>query len=220
MAKLATVGELRVRLSLGDLDDINIQASAALEAATLHLISVLRTEFDRQTKKDIFWIDPVQEPWRGNFIELYLTQGYVFEDAAALPTPIATEVRIGEFIGDLPNADILVDGLLLKSLDKGLIMITDEDESNISLPTFRHSNKFYVQVDYTAGFDTSTDKYGKNYKLVPAWLNEAAILQATSIFNAGCEKKGSSSVSCCSTKAMDLIARYIRYYPSARKVVL
>jgi len=220
MAKLAKVEALRVRLSLHDIDDINIQASAALEAATLHLISAIRTEFDRQTKKDLFWIDPTQEPWRGNFIELYLTQGYVFEDVAALPNPIVTELRLSETIGQISVADVVPDTALIKDLNKGLVMITDEDETDITLPAFRHSNKFYVQITYTAGFDVSSDKYGKNYKEVPGWLEEAAIMQASAIFGANCDKKDKTNVTCCSNSVMDLIARYIRYYPSARKVIL
>ncbi|MCK5787879.1 MAG: hypothetical protein KAH32_02690 [Chlamydiia bacterium] len=220
MAKLAKVEALRLRLSLHDIDDINDQASAALEAATLHLISALRTEFVRQEVVDLFWIDPIQEPWVGDFIELYQTQGYVFEDAGAMPTPIVTDVRIAEYIGGLASADILPDTVLLKNLNKGLVMLVGENDGDIRLPTYRHSNKFYVQVAYTAGFETSTDKYGKNYKLVPDWLEEAAILQATTIFNSGCDGGGKSKTTCCSADVLSLIARYIRYYPYARKVIM
>jgi len=223
MAKLATVEALRIRLSLGDIPDVNTRASAALESATIRLSSIIRTRFERQTVSDLFWIDPVQEPWRGDFLELYLTHGFLFEDEAALPDPIITTARLSEFKNSLSAADLIDDSILIKQLRKGLVMITDEEDGSISTPQFRHSNKFYVQVDYTCGFETSTDKYGKNYKLVPDWLEEAALMQAAIIFKSDCSEesatKGGGDVNIKQNDIMILIERYIRYYPSARKTI-
>jgi len=223
MAKLATVEALRIRLNLGDIDDVNLRASAALESATIHLSSLLRTRFERQTVVDKYWIDPEQEPWRGNFFEIYLTNGFVFEDAGALPDPIIVELRLSEFIGDLAVSDIVPDTILIKELNKGLVMITDDPESNISLPRFRRFNQFYIQATYTCGFESSTNKFGKNYKLVPDWLEEAALLQAMIAFNSDCgdgEKvKDSGAVNIAQNNVVALVERYIRYYPSARKPI-
>lgn len=221
MPKLATVEEIRVRLNIGDVDDINAKVSAALDAATLHLTSILRTEFDRQTVSDMFWLDPVQEPWTGEFIQLYLTQGFVFQDPAALPDPIGVEVRYADNKVDLANSDALDNAYVIVQDTKGLVLITDDVEHDITIPRWRTANRFFMSVDYTAGFLTKNTEFGLVYQDVPGWLNEAAIIVASNIFkyDADCSKEGLAKGK-CGPDVMRLVERYIRFYPSARKTIL
>jgi len=223
MAKLATVEAIRLRLNLGDLPEINAKVSASLDAATQHLISRVRTEFDRQEKVDTYWLDPVQAPWTGDFVQLYLSQGFVFVDPSAVPDPIRSDVRVAISLEALATTDILSPNPIIIENRKGLVLLTESSTYDLSIPTWRIADKFFMSVSYTAGFLTKPTEFGPVFLGVPAWLEEASLLIASSLFLQGsdCDRKESnSSLASCNATLQALLTRYIRFYPSARKPIL
>lgn len=214
MPHLAKVSDLRARM--GSLNDPNVNATlgAALDAAAVHIAAVLRTDFTRQIKKDIFWVDSTQKPFVGQFLYLKLSQGFV--DSAE-----TFEIRSSNYFDDIAAMDPLDLSFVDVNYPKGVVAVTASTWNGYQHPLASELDKSFVQVDYTCGFEVADYCDGEAYVGVPPWLKEAAILTAAQIARAGSctPKKGSSGTNGCDT-ALIFLGQYIRYVPYAVDVMV
>ncbi len=213
MAQLATVEAVRKRGNLVDADEVNQRIALSLDAASLHLASILRTNFDRVTsKKDRYWVDSTEFPFTDNYIKLYQAQGFIDEEETY-------SVKIALNLGDFDDASEVDPTYLEIEHEKGTVLITGTTFTQpSSVPVFTTDRQFW-QVTYTAGFLTSTTPLGKLYKGVPTWLAEAGTMAALTIYRELCKDGGE-----CRALDPNLISPmqrflepYIRFYPSALK---
>lgn len=152
---------IRDTLGFDDMADINDAIDAALVAATPVLAANLRSEFDKKTWIDTFYVDtPAQR--MGNLLqtEFLLSTGFV--------TQITKMESSTGF--DLFGGTDVVDRLGTTRLDKdrGVIKSVTPDYTGM-----------FVQITYEAGFDVSgTDPDMYEAVDVPPWLQEAAKVMA------------------------------------------
>lgn len=217
MAALNTVDAFRLRLNLKDLDEINEKAAAALEAATFYLSSYLQTGFDRLSYEETFWINPRDlEPLHDRFIRLRLNHGFVHVDPTATPDPIETKLYISNLHQDLPGEEI-GSSVWRTDLTKGLIFVSNEDPDVTTTNFWRaYRDAFYMQVTYTAGFDTKATANGRVYKSVPSWLAEAALRVGINTYNlSSCKGDKAAKCDCMGNDVRTLLDPYVRHYPQA-----
>ncbi len=216
MPKLATVEDVRGRGSIPESDDVNTRISIALDSATIHLASALRTTFDLTVNSDQYWVSPHEFPYTDQFVKLFLKQGFVDKDSNA-PNPY--ELRFAALLVDLASADLVEDEFLKRDDDKGQLLITGWDgagaANSTSLRLFTFSGEFFAQLDYTAGFSTKGSNFGKIFRDVPDWLEEAATMTALQIYREGCGELEGKAAAWAIIHA--LIEQYIRFMPSALK---
>ena len=239
MAMLINPETVRVRMDLPDEAAVNARLVAAIMAATPHLESLIRTEFDREEHEDDFYMDPVQEPWRGGeyayhsgrrrdrerrdgFPVMYLESGFVFVDPDATPDPVEVEVRIAALENELGDAtnDPIDSEFYRVDLKKGLVRLSNEiDYSSQNTRLILTGIPFYARVNYTAGFRTRATTLGRVYRDVPDWLEEAAFVLAFNIYNqdADCGKRGNPPCGPCDQQVVAMVERHIRFFPSARQ---
>lgn len=222
MAKLATVEALRVRGNIPEdpSDEVNQRMSVSLDAATLYLSSILRTEFDLKTRQDIYWVDTQEFPWTDQFPKYYLKAGFV---DYGTPTPSLFELKMADYIEDLPNGSVVDATLIVRDNLKGQVLLTGtiSGGSNISIRPLTHSNRFFTSIDYTAGFAVEEGEFGDVYQDVPAWLQEAALMLSLKIYKMECNGDGSDkNTGGCCTDVLLLLQPYIRFLPSALKPLI
>lgn len=214
--KLVSVEDFAVRAGLGNVDDlaedVTAKAQASIEAATLYIQTILRTEFDEATLADQYYVDTGEFPFVGEFPRLYLTQGFV-------STPVASlTVRSADLLPDLAAATAMATDYLVLDANKGTVLITGTDQLPIGALAPITGDRFFLRIEYTAGFQSEADSYGSIYVDAPEYLREAAIVLAKSIFDMGqpCEPKDVNDKGCpCSVEKF--LNRYIRFLPSALK---
>jgi hypothetical protein len=219
VAKFVSVEDFAVRAGLGDVDgladEVTAKARAALEAATTHLISIVRTEFDEDTSiTDTYYVDSGELPFVGQFPRFFLSQGFVTTLATALV------VKTSDQLSTLAAATSLDTGFLVLDQSKGTMLITGTDRLPITSSGLTHGNRYFTSVTYAAGFTAADDAFGSLYASTPEWLKEAAIILAQSIFATGqpCEPGDKNSLGCpCDIES--LVNRYLRFLPSALKPI-
>lgn len=222
MTKLVKVETVRTRLQVADNDSVNERLELATEAATLHLESTLRTTFPRADSTDIFYIDSKQKPFMGNFVNLILAKGFVQpEDLVGPPVINALTVKISSVFSELPTADNLLAEQFILDLNKGYITLLNEPGNVFVSNPLVPSDRFFVRVDYTHGFEGSS-----LYKNVPSWVEEAATLIAMGIYNgeAGREfnkvnNRRAEFTGNSYGKGLALLEPYVRFRPSAYKPI-
>jgi len=209
MPKLATVESYRARFGAPDTDSTNEKIAATLEAASVHLSSLLQTGFDAVTHTDIYWVDSEEFPFVDQFVRLRLRNGFVDSSATF-------EVRTASLVSELSSQDPLDLSDAVVDYEAGLILLTYEQNSYYQLSN-PITDRWFAQVDYTAGFQTQSDAYqGSVYQNVPSWLSEAALLQAYGMMEGVCDPKRGNPV--CDS-VIRLLEGKIRAYPSALRPI-
>lgn len=217
VAKFVSVDDFAIRAGLGDVDDLDdsvtAKCQASIEAATTHLVSFIRTEFDENASiTDTYYVDIGEFPFLGKFPRFYLSQGFVTTVVASLV------VKNADQLGDLAAAAAISTAFLVLDSSKGALLITGTDQALSGTLQIVSGNRYFLSVAYAAGFTQKSDAFGAIYENVPEWLKEAALIIAKSLFDKGvpCEEGDKNAVGCpCSIEA--LVNRYIRYLPSALK---
>ena len=182
-AKFASVEDFAIRAGLGSVDDLaeDVQNKAryALEAATTHLISYIRTEFDAQSVVDQYYVDTGELPFQGEFPKFYLTQGFV-------TTPVASMViRTSDQLPEVGTATAIDTTYLRLDSNKGTVLITGTDRLPINALSPVSGDRYFAQIEYDAGFTASADAFGSVYDNAPEYLSEAALILAKQIFDNG-----------------------------------
>jgi len=216
VAKFISVEDFAVRAGLGNVDDladeVTAKAQASIEAATIHLISIIRTEFDAAVGiRDRYYIDVGEFPYVGEFPRLYLSQGFVSTAESAM------QVRTASLLGDLTTSPALNTAYLVMDATKGTLLVTGTDRTNLTSPGLISGNRFFVDVTYDAGFAAESDAFGTIYTGAPDWLSEAAMILAKSIFDTGqpCKDNEKTGTGGCPCTIDALVGRSIRFMPSA-----
>ena len=217
VAKFVSVDDFAIRSGLGLVDDlaeeVQTKARYAIEAATTHLVSIIRTDFDEAAGiVDRFYVDTDEMPYVGEFPRLYLSRGFVTTAVSSL------SVKAASILTELSGGTALNTDYLVLDATKGTLLITGTDELPIAGPSIVSGDRFFAQVTYDAGFAQSADAFGFIYEGAPDWLKEAAMILAKSIFDTGapCADKDRNAQGCpCSIEG--LVSRYIRFAPSAIK---
>jgi hypothetical protein len=216
-AKFASVEDFAIRAGLGSVDDLaeDVQNKArfALEAATTHLISYIRTEFDAQSVVDQYYVDTGELPFQGEFPKFYLTQGFV-------TTPVASMViRTSDQLPEVGTATAIDTTYLRLDSNKGTVLITGTDRLPINALSPVSGDRYFVQIEYDAGFTAAADAFGSIYQNAPEYLAEAALILGKQIFDNGqpCKDGEATGTNGCPCTSEQLITRYIRFVPSALK---
>lgn len=216
-AKFASVEDFAIRAGLGSVDDLaeDVQNKAryALEAATTHLISYIRTEFDAQSLVDQYYVDTGELPFQGDFPKFYLTQGFV-------TTPVSSmTIRTSDQLPDVGSATVIDASYLRLDANKGTVLITGTDRLPINALSPVSGDRYFVQIEYDAGFAEQADAYGSVYVNAPEYLSEAALILGKQIFDSGqpCKDGEATGTNGCPCTIEHLITRYIRFVPSALK---
>jgi hypothetical protein len=216
-AKFASVEDFAIRAGLGSVDDLaeDVQNKArfALEAATTHLISYIRTEFDAQSVVDQYYVDTGELPFQGEFPKFYLTQGFV-------TTPVASMViRTSDQLPEVGTATAIDTTYLRLDSNKGTVLITGTDRLPINALSPVSGDRYFVQIEYDAGFTAAADAFGSIYQNAPEYLAEAALILGKQIFDNGqpCKDGEATGTNGCPCTIEHLITRYIRFVPSALK---
>ena len=214
--KFVSVEDFALRSGLGDIDglaeDVQTKARMSIEAATTHLISILRTEFDTATLTDQYYVDTDELPFVGEFPRFFMSQGFVTTATSGIA------MRIAARLSDLAAAASVDTGFFVLDQRKGTLLVSGSDITSISVPTPALDDRYFADITYTAGFTAVADAFGTIYENTPDFLTESAMILAIAIFNTGkaCEDKDTNAQGCpCSIEG--LINRYIRFLPSALK---
>ena len=81
----------------------------------------------------------------------------------------------------------------------------------------------FLRGSYTSGFTTKNEGggFGKIFKGVPDWLQEAAILMSLKLFGATgkCSKEDSARCLALSLMLPQFLDKHIRFVPNARKPI-
>lgn len=216
-AKFASVEDFAIRAGLGNVDDLaeDVQNKArfALEAATTHLISYIRTEFDAQSQVDQYYVDTGELPFQGEFPKFFLTQGFVTTAVSALV------IRTSDQLPDVATATAIDTSYLRLDANKGTILITGTDRLPINALSPVTGDRYFVQIEYDAGFTAAADAFGSTYQNAPEYLAEAALILGKQIFDSGqpCKNGEATGTNGCPCTIEHLITRYIRFVPSALK---
>lgn len=216
MTSLVDIEDIRSRFELGASDTITTRLTEAANAATIHLISLLRTRFDENSIEDIFWVNSIERPFVGDFPQFYLKQGFVKAAPAVSVQYATTRALIDSDPIDIVDFNI--------NYNAGVVSILSyPDAQDIRLRNFTVPDQVFYKISYDAGFATAAQAGPPAYDLfqsVPDWLEEAAKLMVYGIYkgeNTSCDKKNAQKVSPYVFSAMQLIERYIRFYPAAYK---
>jgi hypothetical protein len=196
---LAAVADLRAQLGFDDMTDINAAITGALHAAEPYLAAVLGTEFEETERADVFYVhEPGLQQGAHVQTEFRLRQGFVQADTLT--------VEIGNAYAFEDPTEVTSDVIL--QTEKGVVTdyqtVYDRD---------------YVRVTYTAGFavdDDDADSY--DLSVVPAWLQEAAKLQALITLETHPSLEGAGikqDTNKLNAQLGHIVRRHMRYAPVA-----
>lgn len=216
VAKFVSVEAFTVRAGLGDAGDLDesvtTKARAAIEAATVHLISFIRTDFDQVALTNQYYVDIGELPFQGDFPKFFLSQGFVTTAVSSMV------VRTAGQLSEVAAATALDASFFRLDSAKGTLLITGTDRLPISTLAPVSGDRYFAQIEYTAGFTAANDAFGSLYEDTPDWLVEASVLLSQVIFDTGkpCRDDEKNAQGCpCFIEG--LINRYIRFVPSALK---
>ena len=236
--KLATVEDLANRyLDLKPSENRRTAFDRALVAASSHLTSILRTEFEQIRILDTFWLDNLEFVQHRHRNQFYLTQAFVELDVAIAPAPV---VKVDPRLEDIANATPVDPAHIRFSQGRrnyeGLVIVSGTDTLNPPFRPFILTDRTYVTIEYTAGFREKNDQTGPKgcstrvFRDVPDWLHEAAlqIAREVALIDVGVEESDSGkrtresgtrkrSVDVNLTMAENLLQRYIRFHPTYLK---
>lgn len=218
MTALVSVEDLAGRLKLGDTvpDGIETLLLQILDDTTLVLSELLRTDFDRATRSDIFELDSRRfKPFVGKDPHLRTKQGFIdsgqtFEIYSALTLQELTTGPTDDLSG------VLVDH------EKGRVVLGSSNYIGVVDRKLwpQEWDGHYVQINYTAGFTES----GGVYSGVPSWLQSIALTVAAETYrvDSSCDAKGSCAKTCAErlAKYVSRIESKIRFMPSCYDPIL
>lgn len=211
MPKLVSVGTLVTRYSIVEDDSVLSMLSASLDAATLHLSEVLRTSFDQVTgQTDLFQFAVPSSPYEDDL-------NFFFQTSQGLLSAATPVVKAGYYKTDIASADEIDIEYWVMDKDLGLLSLNrrfmSEYVLGVGIATLGRQEPL-LQVQYDAGYATTSDQYGDNYVGVPAWLTEAATLYGYELYKGGggCV---SHDLKRCSL-AMKFMQKRIRLMPYAK----
>lgn len=243
--KLAPIKALRERLQARENTKTDAAIDSALLAASSHLESVLYTEFSRKLLRDTWFVNWDEFPQRADRAKFYLTQGFV-------DTTQTQELKINSEFDGIDLQDVQPAKVFRTTKDeKGLLTVFGSEtvrppffsgsQGNTQVAPFQVRgtplllNFAYVQLEYTAGFESKRDKTncfsGKVYKGVPEWLEEACLQIGRELYltdvdveeaivddatSALGNKRGTQAII---TKAENMVNRHIRFHPDAQKTI-
>jgi hypothetical protein len=173
MLNFLTPSALLSYVNMSGTPDFIAAAQAALDTATLCLVSDLRTEFDQATITDTFapnYNDP--------YTKLKLRQGFVNAQPAAVVTQFdsyeSMAVYNGTSIVPFPSADPVITSSNVLTPN----CVIDPVKGVVKVNNVRISG-YLITVAYTAGFaPDATDASLYDQTSVPAWLVALANLRA------------------------------------------
>ena len=203
--KLVTAAELRTATGESNFADILNLMGTAVEMITIPLQAFLRTPFDLLTYKDTFYLLNLSTTITKVPLSCVLNAGFLDAEYSVI-------VKVASRYADLSTVEE-IDADYVLDYDKGVIMFPDVRPGN------------YVQVQYKAGFDSdSQDK--SLYSGVPDWLKNAALMYSTVVYHRLADQKDHERskektkkrnyqlVTEIPTSIYDLIATYMRWYPT------
>jgi len=156
--QLADVGLVRSRLTLPDDQGVNDVIGQALDAATLHIESILQTTVARNSYADIFRVDSMTYGAYGGLYRLKLSNGFVD------PTTVVVEVVDLMFVETPAWVQLAASDYLLSSAGKGFLDLQESAKDQ------------FVRVTYEAGFADDLD-------VIPSWLQEVAFSHAVKMMS-------------------------------------
>jgi len=179
---LATVDELIIRINAIDASELRPLLYQSLKSATIQLKDILRLgELDAKVGVvEDFLIDRDTAVRGERYLKFRTTNGFIDEDT----TPI--EVLFGVTEDDLLNATPIDPKFLKVNKAEGTVKfdVTGFNSDLISIsrriPDFFFEYLFRITYDH--GFATRGSADGKNYKGVPDWLVEAALIKGREIY--------------------------------------
>lgn len=207
MNLLVSVKEFRTRFGLRDVEEINVNAAAAISASTIQLESILRTEFSRTVRQDRYWVDKDEFPFTGDFISIRLVSGLV--DLSE-----TYEIRVASQLDDFATESPIELKYVETNAEKGRVIITGTNSLRPVFRPFFLDDKMFLQVDYTSGLLTTDESYGRVYTGVPEWLKELGLNAAYKTYKLalGCKEKELTSYG---TIISSIIESHVRFYPSS-----
>lgn len=218
MTAIVSVDTLLTRMGQRDIPDITDLLTVAVNAATLQIQSMLDAQLDYATVTERWYIPPDALPRRGVPLKLRLNNGFVDSTAAISITVADKLIDLGTANAQALDStmDFVVD------YPKGLVYIEQRDEviaynmwAHLD-PTLRGA---HLSVQYSYGFKTQNDAYGKIYTNTPNWLVEAAALVATELFKDTMDVDKKRSTNLMGTAA-SFLDQYRRYFPTGLRPVL
>lgn len=194
---LTSVESVRQRKGEQNIDEVIKALANAVNGATIHLNTVLRTDFAYQTHTETYRVDTTHSSYQDNFVRLYTKQGFI-------DTSATLEVRVADTLQSVASATPVPSEYVKVVPEKGIIMLEDEGE----VPALEDNP--FVELTYSAGFQTTTTQNGDLANNVPDWLKEAAVLVASNLY----EDRDPVSAS-----IFMFLERYVRYFPHTLKAL-
>lgn len=152
ISPIITADDVRTRMTLPDLDEINETIDSAMTAAQVYIQSILETQFDPSDRVEVFRLDSANIAPQNSFFRLRLSQAFVDVDSVS--------VLYGDSVSTMLDVlDLSADSKL--DAEKGVLHIADIYDGR------------YLQVTYSAGF-------GSAYK-APDYLKEAMLTYVSEV---------------------------------------
>ena len=212
MSQLVSVAEFRTRFGLNDAPDVNAYVAASLLAVTPQLEEILQTQFQYKGHTDQYWVNSKVFPFTDQHLKLRLTSGFV--------DPLVTVViKNALFLEELASSIALPLTNIKIDNEQGLVYITQiETFSDLFRLNVLVQNSF-VQVNYSAGFQTQATEFGPVFMGVPSWLKEACYMMARREYLAAtaCKKEDLAQINLLTKPYLD---SKIRFYPSALRPLI
>lgn len=205
---LADPAELRTSLDFDDLEEINLALQEAMARATPVLASMLRTDFDRTTRTDVFFVMRPTLMGTVYSTDLRLRRGHVLPSGY---TVHASSTRVG-LAASGTRTDLRSHG--------GVDLTSLQDELGVLNVTGHDLTNMFVAVAYTSGFEADGDEPRLyDQAQVPDWLQQAAKAKATAIASQNPMLRGEEGPLIrkdgLNEAVMALVDDHVRYLPRA-----
>ena len=215
--RLANLNEALTEFGLDSQTDMIEGTALALEAATLELSDKLRTEFDRATVVDIFWVDEKYIIRPNMRAHLKLSSGFV--DKTQTITIVAAD-NWNDLTGVQPvDQFVSVQGNLLSTMDISSYVGWDYEKGKVDVDGATLRRWPWIMVTYTAGFNPDPDDANLyDEEAVPDWLQKLALLGAHNMLGDTIPTKETgikTPPGALQSAYNSAIARHTRYMPQA-----
>lgn len=159
MISLVSVQDVKTRMGISDsMLGVDATITSCILSAQLRIESELDSKFDKQDKKNLFYLDQTYHNGiiHGGMFRLYLQSGLVVGESVKVYTVSGptTSSTGGTLLG---AEDFWVDA------QKGIVYVHEKYASN------------YILVEYTSGYEAGAT--------IPDWLKEAILSYVPVVFN-------------------------------------
>ena len=144
MTSIVVAKDVRARLSLPDDEGINNSIKSCIIGATIRASSLLKTDFESQVRRSIFYVDPRFEVSKGGLYVFRLVNGFV-------KTNVEVNVYVGDSFEDASTGEVLEN--VYVDYEKGWVLLLAESVEGK-----------YVCIEAGFGFDA--------INVAPDWLKE------------------------------------------------